>query len=98
MGKNRILNLNIQLKFVRFVLSLYSKEILYITHQIYKTSWIFSTKLILWDESPADKEVMVAFDGEALHTFIVDMDNVGGPSATYLGKSLDYFLRQHKSC
>ena len=44
-----------------------------------------STKLILWDQSPADKEVLVGYDGETLHTFIVDMDNVAGPSVTFLG-------------
>ena len=46
---------------------------------------LFSTKLILWDQSPADKDVVVAFDGESLHTFIIDMDNVAGPAVTYLG-------------
>ncbi|XP_023331956.1 WD repeat-containing protein 19 [Eurytemora carolleeae] len=44
-----------------------------------------STKLILWDQSPLDKDVLVAYDGEALHTLILDLDNVSGSTTTSLG-------------
>jgi hypothetical protein len=44
------------------------------------------TKLMLWDQSPSDKEVVVAYDGDRLHTFLLDLDNVAGPSVDALGR------------
>lgn len=31
------------------------------------------------------QDVLVGYDGETLHTFIVHMDNVAGPTVTFLG-------------
>ena len=39
----------------------------------------------MWDKCPGDKDVFVAYDGEMMHTFILDMDNVSGPSVHGLG-------------
>jgi len=44
-----------------------------------------STKTILWDQCPGDKDIIIAYDGEAMHTFILDMDNVGGATVSHLG-------------
>ncbi len=41
---------------------------------------------MLWDQSPSDKEVVVAYDGDRLHTFLLDLDNVAGPSVDALGR------------
>ncbi len=50
------------------------------------SSFLFRTKLLLWDQSPGDKEVVVAYDGDSLHTFLLDLDNVAGASVPALGK------------
>jgi hypothetical protein len=42
--------------------------------------------MLLWDQSPGDKEVVVAYDGDSLHTFLLDLDNVAGASVPALGK------------
>ena len=46
-----------------------------------------STKKILWDQSPMDKDKLIAYDGEAMHTFILDLDNVSGATVTHLGQT-----------
>ena len=44
--------------------------------------------MVLWDQSPGDKEVVVAYDGDScLHTFLLDLDNVAGASVPALGTS-----------
>jgi hypothetical protein len=50
------------------------------------SSFLSRTKLLLWDQSPGDKEVVVAYDGDSLHTFLLDLDNVAGASVPALGK------------
>ena len=47
---------------------------------------VYRTKLLLWDQSPSDKEVVVSYDGDSLHTFLLDLDNVAGASTPALGK------------
>ena len=43
---------------------------------------------LLWDQSPADKDVFVAFDGnDALHTFLVNPDGNEGISCVKLGQT-----------
>jgi hypothetical protein len=43
---------------------------------------------ILWDNSPADKDVFVAFDGsDNLHTFLVNPDDTDGISCKRLGQT-----------
>ena len=43
------------------------------------------TKKILWDQNPMDKDKLIVYDGEALHTFILDLDNVSGATVSHLG-------------
>ena len=43
---------------------------------------------LLWDQSPADKDVFVAFDGnDTLHTFLVNPDGNEGISCAKLGQT-----------
>ncbi len=42
---------------------------------------------ILWDNSPADKDVFVVYDGTELHTFLVNPDDTEGISCVRLGKT-----------
>ena len=44
-------------------------------------------KKILWDSSVADKDVFVAFDGDQLHTFLVNPEDSEGISCSSLGKT-----------
>ena len=44
-------------------------------------------KKILWDNSITDKDVFIAFDGDDMHTFLVNPDDVDGTSCTTLGKT-----------
>ena len=46
-----------------------------------------STKNIFWDQSPMDKDTLVTYDGESVHTFMLDLDSVTGPEAACLGST-----------
>ena len=58
---------------------------------------VYRTKLLLWDQSPSDKEVVVSYDGDSLHTFLLDLDNVAGASAPALGKVVYCILYSYVS-
>ena len=46
-----------------------------------------STKKLLWDQCQSERDTLVAYDGDSLHTFILDMDNVVGAAVTHLGST-----------
>ena len=49
---------------------------------------MFQMLKLLWDQSPADKDVFVAFDGnDSLHTFLVNPDDNEGITCTRLGQT-----------
>ena len=44
-----------------------------------------TTKALMWDQCPSDRDILVSHDGSLLTTFILDMDSVAGPSVSQLG-------------
>ena len=42
---------------------------------------------IIWDSSITDKDVFIAFDGDDMHTFLVNAEGIDGMSCTSLGKT-----------
>ncbi len=44
-------------------------------------------KKVLWDSSVPDKDVFVAFDGDHMHTFLLNPDDADGASCSCLGKT-----------